>query len=486
MKFSRTSRFDWREFRAAVILLDRTSSLAELEKHLPGVADELKKRKIAGKPGSELVCRLLNPSRWLMFIGVKDAADGHEARKLAKRIVSRLQEQEISETMIHSGFLTGIQAPFLLNLIDFLALNGYRFDRYKKGNGKRIHRIVMVGRGRSPMPSPEWKRMAIVQDSVTWVRDLVNEIPGRVTPDGLISALEALQAPSGLSVETWRRGELEKRNLAGILSVGASGCCDPALVRLDYTPPRFKYSVALVGKGITFDSGGLNIKTGSSMEEMKSDMAGAALVGGILRTAWKLRLPIRLVGFAAVAENMPGPRAYKPGDIIRYANGKTVEVVNTDAEGRLILADALIEAVRHKPDMIVEFSTLTGAMVVALGDAFAGLMCTQSRLASRLLEAGRETGEFLWELPLFEEYRESIKSKIADLKNANYQGASSIKAGLFLREFSGRVPFAHIDIAGTAFLSKSNHYHATEGATGFGLRLMIRMLSKLAEESRVN
>jgi leucyl aminopeptidase len=182
---------------------------------------------------------------------------------------------------------------------------------------------------------------------------------------------------------------------------------------------------------------------------------------------------------AAVAENMPGGRAYKPGDIITYANKKTVEIVNTDAEGRLILADALIMASRQKPDVIIEFSTLTGAIITALGDGIAGLMCRNKKLRTELLQAADACGELLWELPLFDEYRKDITSKIADLKNANYHGASSIKAGLFLQEFVGKIPFAHIDIGGTAFLSRPGFWLAAEGATGFGVRLLIEYLKNL-------
>jgi leucyl aminopeptidase len=241
--------------------------------------------------------------------------------------------------------------------------------------------------------------------------------------------------------------------------------------------------VVLVGKGITFDAGGLNLKPGNSMEEMKCDMAGSAAVLGALNAVARLRLPLKVVGLAPLAENLPGRRAYKPGDIITYANKKTVEIVNTDAEGRLVLADALIVAARMKPDMIIELSTLTGAIVTALGDSYAGLFCRNRKLGAGLLLAAESSGELLWEMPLPGEYRESIVSKVADLKNANYNGASSIKAGLFLNEFVGKIPFAHLDIAGTAFLSKPNFCLKSEGATGFGVRLLVQFLQDLARNA---
>jgi leucyl aminopeptidase len=267
--------------------------------------------------------------------------------------------------------------------------------------------------------------------------------------------------------------------MAGLLAVGAGSTHEPALLTLTYAPKKFEHTVALVGKGLTFDSGGLNIKTGNHMEEMKSDMAGAAAVLGAICAAAALKLPVRVFALAALAENMPGGDAYKPGDILTYANGKTVEVVNTDAEGRLALADALIAAERLQPETIIELSTLTGAVVTALGDGYAGLMCTSKRLTASLIRAAETSGELLWELPLFAEYRDGVTSRVADLKNANYGGASSIKAGIFLGEFVARTPFAHLDIAGTAFLSKSNYWFAAEGASGYGVRLLLEYLRQL-------
>ncbi|MCX6554955.1 MAG: M17 family metallopeptidase, partial [Candidatus Aminicenantes bacterium] len=279
----------------------------------------------------------------------------------------------------------------------------------------------------------------------------------------------------------FRKAELAEHGLNGLLAVGAAACSSTALIRLDWIPEKFSRTVILVGKGITFDSGGLNIKPGASMEEMKSDMAGAAAALAVMKSAAVLNLPVKLTALAPVAENMPGAAAYKPGDIITYANKKTVEIVNTDAEGRLILADALIMASREKPDAIIELSTLTGAIVTALGDGIAGLMCRDRKLRAELLQAGDACGELLWELPLFSEYRKDITAKVADLKNADYHGASSIKAGLFLNEFTGSVPFAHIDIAGTAFLSRPGFWLAAEGATGFGVRLLVEYLKNLTQ-----
>src|SRR5438034_907973 len=230
-------------------------------------------------------------------------------------------------------------------------------------------------------------------------------------------------------------------------------------------------------QGITFDSGGLSLKSPKAMEAMKYDMAGGAAVIGAVAAAARLGLPVDVTGFVPATENLPGGRAQKPGDVIRFLNGKTVEVLNTDAEGRLILADALALASREKPDAIVDLATLTGACRVALGTGLAGVMGNDERLVAQLIEAGRAAGEPLWQLPLVREYREDLKSPIADLKNVGGE-AGTITAGLFLEEFVDGVPWAHLDIAGPAFTEKDLP-HAPRGGTGFGVRLLVRYLSDL-------
>jgi leucyl aminopeptidase len=359
-------------------------------------------------------------------------------------------------------------------------LNHYRFERYKSKKSRGVDQIRLVFKKPTSLKRNDLKLRETIQRQVTLVRDLINEIPAKITPDSLVQVFRDSAAANGLQLAVYRKKELEELGLNGLLAVGASSCSSPALLTLSHVPESFSRTIALVGKGITFDAGGLNLKPGSSMDEMKSDMAGAAAVLGAVSVAAELALPIRVLGFAALAENMPGRRAYKPGDIITFANRKTVEIVDTDAEGRLVLADALIMAARLKPDAIIGLSTLTGAIVSALGDSWAGLFCRNKKLSSALLQAAEACGEFLWQLPLPAEYRESITSKIADLKNAKYNGASSIKAGLFLHEFTGNVPFAHLDIAGTAFLSKPNFCLSAEGATGFGVRLLVEWLMKMA------
>ena len=254
---------------------------------------------------------------------------------------------------------------------------------------------------------------------------------------------------------------------------------EPRFIKVAYKPsgkPRRK--VALVGKGLTFDSGGLSLKSAKSMETMKLDMSGGATVLGVMRVLSQLKPPVQVTAYVPSTENLPGGNAQKPGDVIRYKNGKTVEVLNTDAEGRLILADALICAAEDKPDVIIDLATLTGACMVALGTQVAGVLGNNQELIDALIRCGKEAGEFLWQLPLVKEYKEDIKSAVADIKNIGGSHAGAITAALFLEEFVGNVPWVHLDIAGPAFAEKDLPY-IPKGGTGFGVRTLVRYLLNL-------
>ncbi len=253
---------------------------------------------------------------------------------------------------------------------------------------------------------------------------------------------------------------------------------EPRFITLRYKGKAARRRIALVGKGISFDSGGLSLKPAKSMETMKYDMAGGAAVLSATAAAAALALPVDVTAYVPLTENMPGGRAQKPGDVIRFANDKTVEVLNTDAEGRLVLADALVLASRAKPDVIVDLATLTGAVRVALGGAYAAVMGTDQALVDALLGAGIRSGELLWQLPLVREYRDDLKSPIADLRNVGGGDAGTIIAGLFLAEFVDGVPWAHLDIATTAFAEKEAAL-GPRGATGYGVRLLVEYLRSL-------
>lgn len=479
MKISKKKFYKPEDHAAVVIPVFQGMPLPSIWQEFPELEFLNRSKKMKGTAGEALVCHSLQQQRLFLLVGAGRRGSLPGARKLACKTMILLRENRIGKALIYFIPPGPYAHDYLANLVDYLHLNNYLFDRYKRKKDKAVDHIQLVFKKPTTLSGRDLKTREIIQRQVALTRDLVNEIPAKIIPDSLVQVFRDCAGTNHLHLTVCRKKELEALGLNGLLAVGASSCCSPALLTLTHAPKKFSRTVALVGKGITFDAGGLNLKPGNGMEEMKCDMAGAAAVLGALTAAAELDLPIRLIGIAALAENMPGRRAYKPGDIITYANKKTVEIVNTDAEGRLVLADALIMAARQKPDAIIGLSTLTGAIVSALGDAYAGLFCRNKKLSSGLLQAAENCGELLWQMPLPGEYRESITSKIADLKNANYNGASSVKAGLFLHEFTGRVPFAHLDIAGTAFLSKPNFCLAAEGATGFGVRLLVEYLKNL-------
>jgi len=359
-------------------------------------------------------------------------------------------------------------------------LAGYRFRRYTSTPAGRVTTQSLAVRSDVlPTAAGFEDALAYVRAAVTEVfrvRDLVNEPPSVATPRYLAAQAEALaREVKGLEAETWDPKRLAREELNGILAVSRGSREEPRLITLRWAPSGAQRKVALVGKAVTFDSGGLSLKPPKSMETMKYDMAGGAAVMGAVAAAARLRLPVEVTAYIPATENLPGGQAQKPGDVIRFANGRTVEVLNTDAEGRLILADALIVASRTRPDAIVDLATLTGACRVALGPLFAAVMGNQQPLVDALIDAGKRAGEPLWQLPLVQEYREDLKSPIADLKNVGGE-AGSIIGGLFLQSFVDGAPWAHLDIAGPAFTEKDLP-QAPRGGTGFGVRLLLRYLA---------
>jgi leucyl aminopeptidase len=331
------------------------------------------------------------------------------------------------------------------------------------------------------------RRGSELADSVSFARDLVNEPPSSLTPTKLAQLVaDRLSGRPGVTVEVWDENRIVSEHLGGLLGVARGSDEPPRLVRAEYTPAepvevhgRVPH-VVLVGKGITFDSGGLSLKSAGGMETMKTDMGGAAAVLAAFDAAAVLGVPIRVTAIAPMTENMPGGRAIKPGDVLTARNGKTIEVLNTDAEGRLVLADGLSLATEMEPDAIIDLATLTGAAVVALGSGIAGLLGNDETLQRELRSASERAGESLWPLPLPDEYRNHIDSEVADMKNVGRASqAGAISAALLLREFVGDVPWAHLDIAGPARSDEDARY-LSKGGTGFGVRTLVALLSSPA------
>ncbi|MGH7321217.1 MAG: leucyl aminopeptidase [Candidatus Rokuibacteriota bacterium] len=353
----------------------------------------------------------------------------------------------------------------------------YTFDRYKakKDEDRAIETLTLVVEGRDQAAVREGARTAeLYAEATSFARDLINEPANSVTATALAATAEAIAKAGRLRVRVHDRAACEQFGMGAFLGVNKGSQEPPAFIHLTYRPKgRPRRRIALLGKGITFDSGGLDLKPADAMERMKGDMSGAAAVLGLMQVVSRLGPPVEIHALVAATDNMPSGSAIKPGDILRSMNGKTIEVNNTDAEGRLTLADALGYALREvKPDEIVDIATLTGACSIALGSLCAGAMTNNPALQARVLRAAEEAGERVWPLPLIEEYREGLRSEVADLRNTGPRPGGAITAGLFLKEFAGDTPWVHLDIAGAAFTDKDLPY-APKGGVGFGARTLL-------------
>src|SRR5574341_1130742 len=319
----------------------------------------------------------------------------------------------------------------------------------------------------------------VIAESANFTRDLVNQPPNICTPEYMAAKAEQIAAAYGLAYKALDMGQMRELGMGALLAVTSASHNSPRFIVLEYRPPGSGDTppVVLVGKGITFDSGGLSIKTGADMPEMKSDMAGGAAVLGAMRAVAELKPPRPVVGLVPATENVIGGSGFRPADVLRASNGKTIEIISTDAEGRLILADALVYAGRYKPAAVIDLATLTGACVIALGEHMAaGMFGSDDGLRERIQRASEASGERVWPLPLYEEYRERINSDVADMKNSTGNRYAGIGvSAAFLKEFAEGYPWVHLDIAPTAYLNKANSPWP-KGATGFGVRLLVEML----------
>ncbi len=374
---------------------------------------------------------------------------------------------------------------FLRTLIEGLHLGNYSFDCYKTTAKKSTQLEINLYYTDMNLLKQVLNETNYIMNAVYLARDLVNEPAIKLTPAELALRTKKELALPGVKVAVWDKKELEKKKMNAILAVGGGSINPPCMIVIHYKPGKtIKKKIALVGKGVTYDSGGLSIKPTSGMLDMKADMAGGAAVIGAIKAAALLKLPVELIGIIPAVENMVGGNSYKPGDIIESASGKTIEVKDTDAEGRIILADALYYASKQKPQEIIDFATLTGACVVALGEIAAGLFTENDELASGLLKASETTFERLWQLPFWSEYDKMIESEIADVANLGPRWGGAITAAKFLQTFvDPDIPWAHIDIAGPAIKHKSRSY-TEKYNTGFGVRLIIDYLLHTINSSK--
>ncbi|HEY6838544.1 MAG TPA: leucyl aminopeptidase [Geobacteraceae bacterium] len=417
---------------------------------------------------------------FLVGLGKRREATPERFRRAAGSALQALSKAGVQRfaSVLHEA---GDAAPEVVRATaEGFYLGNYSFDCYKSEPLERsvCEEVTFLTRDEVTCRSAEdvIRETALVCGAVAFTRDLVTH-PGNVaTPAYLAERALEMSGRMGVECRVLEREEIERLGMEAFLSVAKGSRQPPRFIVLEYRGGKQDARpIVLVGKGVTFDSGGISLKPRDGMERMKDDMAGGAAVLGAIQAAAGLRLPVNIVGLVPTAENLPDGGAYKPGDVVRTMAGKTVEVVNTDAEGRMLLCDALYYAQRYRPSVLIDVATLTGACVVALGTCATGLMGNDNGLKRALRQAGETTGERLWELPLWEEYGELMKSDIADLKNAGGPTAGTITAGWFLGQFVGKYRWAHLDIAGTAWEDKGGG-HLPKGATGCGVRLLVEFL----------
>jgi leucyl aminopeptidase len=454
----------------------------------------LREQQVSGRVGDALAFPTFGkiPSRSLMLVGLgpRAEADADALRRALLKVSGRVAKFGRVASTLHQA--TGGDAESLHAFAEGLLLGTYRFDRYKhrpiderskeKDSLKKAV-ALLSGNEDTKAAKAALRRGRVYAEAANWARDLVNTPALDATPAFLADEATAMASKVGLECTIWTKAELQGGGFGGILGVGAGSINEPRLIELVYRGGGDGgQPIAITGKGVTFDSGGLSLKQPEWMETMKDDMGGAAAALAAMRAIGTLKPNVDVIAAIPSAENMPGGSAIRPGDVLRHYGGKTSEVLNTDAEGRLILADALAYLTKKNPSVIVDAATLTGAAMVALGQDVAAVIGSDQDVVDQLVQAGREEGEPLWQLPLWSEYRRHIESSVADVKNVGNRYGGAITAALFLKEFVGDVPWAHLDVAGTAFSDRGNPYWP-RGATGAPARTFIRFVETQAERN---
>lgn len=461
---------------------------ASLAQHLDIELDEqLSRLRFTGSRGcvARIPTRGYAKSAAMLVVGLGAGTDA-EALRSGAGTAARQAEKDSSIAVVVPGDLLDDAVSAIARAqaaAEGLALGAYAYTDFRKKNTDTPSLTQLIVLGGDGLKESDVRSGVTVGDALgratNLARDLVNTPPGAKRPPDLANRIADVASATGLKCKVHDEDDLEKGGFGGILGVGRGSSSPPRLVELSYAPRGADRHVVLVGKGITFDSGGLSLKPSSSMETMKSDMAGAAAVVGAMSALKELGVKNKVTGLCALAENMPGGDATRVSDVLTHRGGTTVEVMNTDAEGRLVLADALAYGAESEPDAMIDLATLTGAQVVALGEKISGLMGTDEDLLSALEAAALTSGERVWRLPLPEDYAEHLKSEVADYKNIGKRGvAGTLVAGLFLKIFAGDRPWAHLDIAGPAFDDDGDGAYTPKGGTGAGVRLLVRYLQE--------
>ena len=450
------------------------------------IRETLENKEFRGTFGSSIVVYTLGkgPMKKIMLLGLgkREKFTDESARICAGKATRKARELEIKEFSILQ--FSNLDEGLIEAMTEGIALASYSFDKYKEAKEpatKKIEEVTILINSDSLRFQSVVEKANLIVEAVNFARDISN-LPLNDCPPALLASIAvSLAQDYGMKVRVMDRYELENLGMGGIVAVGKGSNNPPKLIVLEYTgasdPQQKPY--LLVGKAVTFDTGGISIKPSEKMDEMKFDKCGGCTVLAIIRAVASMKLAVNVVGIVPSVENMPSATSYRPGDIIRMYNGKSVEVLNTDAEGRMILADALAYGiVTHSPKAVIDLATLTGAAVIALGANVAAVVGSNKQLIDRLRKLSDRTGEKMWELPLYEEYHEQIKSTYADIKNIGGRAGGVITAAAFLSNFVNDVPWVHIDIAGTAWMQEGTHEKSYnhKGASGFGVRTLVKLL----------
>lgn len=465
-----------------------------VDKAMDGAISKLiEKGQIKGKSGETTLIHTLGmiaPDMVLVAgLGRKKDIDIEKIRFVTSTSCRALRNAGAKRvaTILHGAGAGGLDPDKVAQTITESSLMGlYSFRQHmtRKGDRKEISQLLIVEQTKSKAARlrKAVRKGTVLAEAAMLARDLVNQPSNFMTPTDMAQKAKEVAGQFGLDIEVLEKEDMEKLGMGGLLGVAQGSHQPPKFIILTYMGnENSKKALGIVGKGLTFDSGGISIKPSAKMDEMKGDMAGGASVIATMRAIGELKPKINVTGIIPATENLPSGTAYKPGDVLKAMNGKTIEVLNTDAEGRLILADALSYATRQGLSPIVDIATLTGACQIALGDICTGAFGNNQRFMDKVVRAGAEVGERMWQMPMYGDYSDLIKSDIADIKNTGGRGGGAITAAKFLEEFVGKTPWVHLDIAGTFMLEKDRSCWP-KGATGIPVRTLVNLTLALAEE----
>jgi leucyl aminopeptidase len=423
----------------------------------------------------------LNSKKKIFLIDIKKNINSYEVESLGAEFCEFIKDLSIKNLFINTQTLEKENNNFISHFLHGLKLRSYEFNVYKSSNKEKIINLVLLGK--SNLYKKNEIKFKSIEVGTNFARDLVSEPPNVLFPKAYVNRLLKLKE-YGIKVTVYNELKMQKLGMHSLLGVGRGSAKESFLVTLEWygNKKNKKSPLSFVGKGVCFDTGGISLKPAKFMEEMKYDMAGSAVVSGLIKSLALRKAKVNAIGVVGLVENMPGGNAQRPGDIVKAYNGKTIEVLNTDAEGRLVLADALsFTEKKFKPKFIIDLATLTGAIIISLGEEYAGLFSNNDELSKKLSEAGEKVNEKVWRLPLHKNYDKLMNSNIADMQNINYSGgAGSITAAQFLQRFIEKTPWAHLDIAGMAFSKKAANLNPG-GATGFGVRLLNQLIEDYYE-----